>query len=183
MTRSAGTSGLMPRRIAAHLFDGVAHGGEIHNGGNAGEVLQNHAGRHEGQLLRLAGPGCAPGCQRASASTSASQTRPGARSALRRAFSTRMRRVKGSCSIGVVCWPARASGGRWRRCRRRWRGWRARRSGWETGTSWRSAPLQWRWGKCGTPQYSAETALPPTRSRHGSRRARGMAPSQVLQEV
>ncbi len=36
--------------IAAESLDGVAHGGEIDDGGNAGEVLHEHAGRHVGDL-------------------------------------------------------------------------------------------------------------------------------------
>ena len=38
-------------RIAAERLDGVAHGGEIDDRGNAGEVLQQHAARAEGDLL------------------------------------------------------------------------------------------------------------------------------------
>ena len=36
--------------IGAELGGGVAHGGEIDDGGNAGEVLHQHAGRAEGDL-------------------------------------------------------------------------------------------------------------------------------------
>ena len=36
--------------IAAESLDGVAHGGEIDDGGNAGEVLHEHAGRHVGDF-------------------------------------------------------------------------------------------------------------------------------------
>ena len=42
--------------IAAHFDDGFAHGGEVHDGGHAGEILQEDAGGHEGNLfLRCAG--------------------------------------------------------------------------------------------------------------------------------
>ena len=42
--------------VAAHLDDGFAHGGEVHDGGHAGEILQEDAGGHEGNLfLRCAG--------------------------------------------------------------------------------------------------------------------------------
>ena len=37
-------------RIAAELRHGVAHGGEIDDGRNAGEVLHQHARRAEGDL-------------------------------------------------------------------------------------------------------------------------------------
>ena len=38
-------------RVAAHLHHGVAHGGQIDDGRHAGEVLQQDAGRHEGDFL------------------------------------------------------------------------------------------------------------------------------------
>ena len=34
-------------RITAHGLEAVPHGGQIDHGGNSGEVLENHAGRHE----------------------------------------------------------------------------------------------------------------------------------------
>ena len=37
-------------RVAAQPLHRRAHGGQVHHGGNAGEVLQDHAARHEGQL-------------------------------------------------------------------------------------------------------------------------------------
>jgi hypothetical protein len=44
--------GIDPLRVASHSHHGVAHGGEVHHGGHAGEVLQQHAGGHEGDLPR-----------------------------------------------------------------------------------------------------------------------------------
>ncbi len=40
------------RRVAAELLHGLAHGGEVHDAGHAGEVLHDHAGRRELDLLR-----------------------------------------------------------------------------------------------------------------------------------
>ncbi len=37
--------------VAAHPLHGVAHGGEVHHGRDAGEVLQQHASRREGNFL------------------------------------------------------------------------------------------------------------------------------------
>ena len=34
-------------RVAAEILDRVAHGGEVHDAGHAGEVLHDHAGRRE----------------------------------------------------------------------------------------------------------------------------------------
>ena len=45
--------------IAAHLHHGVAHGGQIDDGRNAGEILQQHPRRHEGDFrvnVRFQGP-------------------------------------------------------------------------------------------------------------------------------
>lgn len=39
------------RRVAAEGLDGLAHGGEVHDAGDAGEVLHDHAGRRELDLL------------------------------------------------------------------------------------------------------------------------------------
>ena len=50
MTSSAGTSGLTRFGIAAEGLDGVAHGGQIDDRGDAGEVLHEDAGRHVGDL-------------------------------------------------------------------------------------------------------------------------------------
>jgi len=38
-------------RIAAESGERVTHGGEIDNGRNAGEILEQHSGRAEGDLL------------------------------------------------------------------------------------------------------------------------------------
>ena len=50
MTRSTGTSGLIFWGVAAESDHGVAHCGEIHHGGHAGEVLHQHARGAEGDL-------------------------------------------------------------------------------------------------------------------------------------
>ena len=50
------------RRVAAHLGHRVAHRGKVDHAGDAGEVLQDHAARHERHLDRLAGIRC-PGDQ------------------------------------------------------------------------------------------------------------------------
>src|SRR5258707_7234490 len=47
-------------RIGAQLGEGVAHGGQVHHAGDAGEVLQQHAGGTEVDLLR--GRGGVPLC-------------------------------------------------------------------------------------------------------------------------
>ena len=39
------------RGIAAETLHGVAHGGEIDDGGHSGEILQQHARRHEGDFV------------------------------------------------------------------------------------------------------------------------------------
>jgi hypothetical protein len=44
--------GVDPRRVAAHRRHGVAHRREVDHGGDAGEVLEQHPRRHEGDLLR-----------------------------------------------------------------------------------------------------------------------------------
>ena len=43
MTSSAGSSGLIRLGVAAQALHGVAHGGQVDDGGHAGEVLQQHA--------------------------------------------------------------------------------------------------------------------------------------------
>ena len=48
-------------RIAAELGHGVAHGGEVDDGGHAGEVLHQHPGRGEGDLVVRLGVGVPPG--------------------------------------------------------------------------------------------------------------------------
>ena len=45
------------RRVAAELLDGLTHGGEVHDAGHAGEVLHDHAGRRELDLLARLGLG------------------------------------------------------------------------------------------------------------------------------
>ncbi len=50
ITRSTGDSGLILGRIAAQRHHRVAHGRQIDHGGNAGEVLHQHAGRAKGDL-------------------------------------------------------------------------------------------------------------------------------------
>ena len=47
MTSSAGASGLILRRVAAEVDDGLAHRGEVDDGGHAGEVLHDDAGGGE----------------------------------------------------------------------------------------------------------------------------------------
>ena len=50
----AGHDRVDPIRIATHPGHGIAHGGQVDHAGNPGEVLQDHPGRHEGDLA-LAG--------------------------------------------------------------------------------------------------------------------------------
>ena len=38
-------------RVAAEVLDRVTHGGEVHDAGHAGEVLHDHAGRRELDLV------------------------------------------------------------------------------------------------------------------------------------
>src|SRR5690606_16864688 len=38
-------------RIAAQLRHGIAHGGKVHDSRHAGEILQQHASRHEDDLF------------------------------------------------------------------------------------------------------------------------------------
>src|ERR1700741_3341427 len=40
-------------RIAADFVHGFAHGGEVDDGGNAGEILQKHSRRHERHFFFL----------------------------------------------------------------------------------------------------------------------------------
>ena len=51
MTRSTGTSGLIFFGVGAEARRGVAHGGEVDDRRNAGEILHQHAGRAEGDLV------------------------------------------------------------------------------------------------------------------------------------
>ncbi len=53
MTRSTGASGLILLGIAAKADDAVTHGGKVDHGGNAGEILHQHAGRAIGDLARV----------------------------------------------------------------------------------------------------------------------------------
>jgi len=50
MTSSTGNSGLM-RLVAAAFVYGFAHGGKVHDCGNAGEVLKKYARGHEGDFF------------------------------------------------------------------------------------------------------------------------------------
>jgi hypothetical protein len=50
MTSSAGCSGLIFSGSPPRALHGVAHGGEVDDGGDAGEVLHEDAGRHVGDL-------------------------------------------------------------------------------------------------------------------------------------
>ena len=50
MTSSAGWSGIDLLRVATEDFHGVAHGGEVDDGGDAGEVLHENAGGHAGDF-------------------------------------------------------------------------------------------------------------------------------------
>ena len=56
-----GQQGIHLFRIAAQLADRFAHGGEIDNGGDAGEILQEHARGHEGNFLLRRGVGIPAG--------------------------------------------------------------------------------------------------------------------------
>ena len=51
MTSSTGCSGLMRSGFAAEVDHRVAHRGEIDHARHAGEVLQEHARRHERDFL------------------------------------------------------------------------------------------------------------------------------------
>ena len=46
-----GEQGIDFFRFAAQLAHGFAHGGEVHYGGNAGEILEQDAGGHEGDFF------------------------------------------------------------------------------------------------------------------------------------
>ena len=50
MTSSAGCSGLIFSGSPPRALHGVAHGGEVDDGGDAGEVLHEDAGGHVGDL-------------------------------------------------------------------------------------------------------------------------------------
>ena len=63
MTRSAGTSGLTLRRVAAEVGHRVAHDREVDDGGHAGEVLEDDPRRHE-RDLGLGGDARPPGGER-----------------------------------------------------------------------------------------------------------------------
>ncbi len=47
--------GIDAGRIAAHALGGGAHGGQIHDRGHAGEILHQHARRHERNFVRRLG--------------------------------------------------------------------------------------------------------------------------------
>ncbi len=53
----SGLQGVDLLGVAAECLHGVAHGGEVHDGGHAGEVLHEHAGGHVGDLARRLGLG------------------------------------------------------------------------------------------------------------------------------
>ena len=55
-----GEQGIDFLRVAAEIADRVAHRGEINHGGNAGEILQQHARGHERNFF-FGGAGCAGG--------------------------------------------------------------------------------------------------------------------------
>ena len=81
-----------PGRIATELGHGVAHGREVDHGGDAGEVLQQHAAGHERDLDIAAGV-------RAPVGEGGDVVRGGrARGRLRSTFSSRTLTVKGSCA-------------------------------------------------------------------------------------
>ena len=61
-TRSTGTSGLIRFGSCAEPLHRGPHGGEVDDRGDAGEVLQDHAGGHEGELDVLRG-GRVPGAE------------------------------------------------------------------------------------------------------------------------
>ena len=63
MTISAGASGLIRDASPPRLLDGLAHGREVDDAGHPGEVLHDHAGRRELDLVAGLGvrvPGCEP---------------------------------------------------------------------------------------------------------------------------
>ena len=95
ITSSAGSRGLIFLASPPMLRDGVAHRRQIGHGRHAGEILQQHASRHEGDLRAL----FATGCHSASASMSLAWTkRP---SSWRSRFSSSTRSEKGSW----LAWP------------------------------------------------------------------------------
>ena len=50
MTRSTGISGLIFGGVASHPLHGGPHGRQIDDGGNPGEILQDHPRRMKGDL-------------------------------------------------------------------------------------------------------------------------------------
>ncbi len=52
MTSSTGCSGIHALRVAAKSNDAITHGREVNDARHAGEVLEQHASRHEGHFLR-----------------------------------------------------------------------------------------------------------------------------------
>ena len=51
MTSSAGHQRVDLCLLALQVAHGIAHGGQVDDGGNAGEVLHDHAGGREGHFL------------------------------------------------------------------------------------------------------------------------------------
>jgi translation initiation factor 1 (eIF-1/SUI1) len=51
MTSSTRVERVDLSRLAAQFDHRVAHGGKVHDGRHAGEVLQQHAGRDDGQAM------------------------------------------------------------------------------------------------------------------------------------
>ena len=61
ITSSAGSSGFTFFGSPPSLANRLAHGGEIDDGGHAGEILQEHARGHEGNFLLRRGVGIPAG--------------------------------------------------------------------------------------------------------------------------
>ena len=91
MTSSTGWRGLIRAGIAAELLHGVAHGGEIDDAGDSGEILQEDAAGGEGDFFVGLGILVVPFVPQAAMERMSSflTLRP---SSVRRRFSSRMRR-------------------------------------------------------------------------------------------
>ena len=101
MTSSAGTSGLIFAGSPPSVGHRVAHRREVDDGGDAGEVLHEHAGRREGDLLGWAR---AFASHDASASMSAAVTAP--LPSVRSRFSSRIFSEYGSRATSNWAWSA-----------------------------------------------------------------------------